>query len=83
MILKIIKINQNRKSLAIDPKSIDQEDLVFRVMDMDHIPLEPGRKKRILETKQKQKQKVNFPRSNIMAYIGGEIKEVARKSLAR
>lgn len=41
---KDYKNKPKQKEFAIDPKSIDQEDLVFRVMDMEHIPLEPGKK---------------------------------------
>ena len=30
---------------AIDWKKIDKQDLVFRIMTFDHVPLQPGRKK--------------------------------------
>ena len=66
-----------QKDFAIDPKSIDKEDLVFRVMTMDHIPDEPGRKKNprnLAETK----AKINFPSFKHYAYIGDELKEVVR-----
>jgi len=74
---KDYKNKPKQKEFAIDPKSIDQEDLVFRVMDMDHIPLEPGRKKNP-RNEAETKAKVNFPPFKHYAYIGGEIKEVAR-----
>ena len=74
---KDYKNKPKQKEFAIDPKSIDQEDLVFRVMDMDHIPEEPGRKKNP-RNKSETKAKVNFPPFKHYAYIGGELKEVAR-----
>tara|TARA_R110001592_G_scaffold6330_5_gene34134 strand:+ start:40653 stop:41513 length:861 start_codon:yes stop_codon:yes gene_type:complete len=74
---KDYKNKPKQKEFAIDPKSIDQEDLVFRVMSMEHIPLEPGRKKNP-RNEAETKAKVNFPPFKHYAYIGGEIKEVAR-----
>lgn len=74
---KDYKNKPKQKEFAIDPKSIDQEDLVFRVMDMEHIPLEPGRKKNP-RNEAETKAKVNFPPFKHYAFIGGEIKEVAR-----
>ena len=66
-----------QKDFAIDPKSIDKEDLVFRVMDMEHIPLEPGRKKNP-RNEAETRAKVNFPPFKHYAYIGDELKEVVR-----
>lgn len=74
---KDYKNKPKQKEFAIDPKSIDQEDLVFRVMDMDHIPLEPGRKKNP-RNEAETKAKVNFPPFKHYAFQNGEIKEVAR-----
>ena len=74
---KDYKNKPKQKEFAIDPKSIDQEDLVFRVMDMEHIPLEPGRKKNP-RNEAETRCKVNFPPFKHYAYVGGEIKEVAR-----
>jgi len=74
---KDYKNKPKQKEFAIDPKSIDKEDLVFRVMDMDHIPQEPGRKKNP-RNESETKAKVNFPPFKHYAYIGGELKEVAR-----
>jgi len=74
---KDYKNKPKQKEFAIDPKSIDQEDLIFRVMDMEHIPLEPGRKKNP-RNEAETKAKVNFPPFKHYAFIGGEIKEVAR-----
>ena len=66
-----------QKEFAVDPKSIAKEDLVFRVMTMEHIPLEPGRKKNP-RNEAETKAKVNFPPFMHYAYVGDEIKEVAR-----
>ena len=66
-----------QKEFAVDPKSIDKEDLIFRVMTMEHIPLEPGRKKNP-RNEAETKAKVNFPPFKHYAYVGDEIKEVAR-----
>ena len=75
--VKDYKNKPKQKEFAIDPKSIDQEDLIFRVMDMEHIPLEPGRKKNP-RNEAETKAKVNFPPFKHYAFVGGEIKEVAR-----
>jgi hypothetical protein len=66
-----------QKEFAVDPKSIDKEDLIFRVMTMEHIPLEPGRKKNP-RNEAETKAKVNFPPFKHYAYVGDEIKEVSR-----
>ena len=66
-----------QKEFAVDPKSIAKEDLVFRVMGMDHIPLEPGRKKNP-RNEAETKAKVNFPPFKHYAFVNDELKEVAR-----
>jgi hypothetical protein len=48
------------KEFEIDYKKIDKQDLVFRIMTFDHIPLAPGRKKTIKNTADSH-DKVNFP----------------------
>lgn len=45
---------------AIDYKTVAKQDLVFRIMTFDHIPLAPGRKK-TTKTTADSHDKVNFP----------------------
>lgn len=71
------KNKPKQKDFAVDPKSINKEDIVFRVMTYDHIPEEPGRKKNP-KTVADTKAKVNFPPFKHYAYKGDEIVEVAR-----
>lgn len=48
------------KDFEIDYKKISKEDVVFRVMTFEHIPLAPGRKKTLKNTADSH-EKVNFP----------------------
>jgi hypothetical protein len=48
------------KGFEIDYKKINKQDLVFRIMTFEHIPLAPGRKKTIKNTADSH-DKVNFP----------------------
>lgn len=48
------------KDFEIDYKKISKQDLVFRVMTFEHVPLAPGRKKTIKNTADSH-DKVNFP----------------------
>lgn len=48
------------KECEVDYKKINKQDLVFRVMTFEHIPLAPGRKKTIKNTADSH-EKVNFP----------------------
>ena len=57
---KDYKNKPKQKEFLVDPKSIAKEDLVFRVMTMEHIPEEPGRKKNP-KTEAEFLAKVNFP----------------------
>lgn len=50
----------NVKDFVIEPESINETELIFRVMTYDHIPLAPGRKK-TLKNKADYHEKVNFP----------------------
>ena len=75
--VKDYKNKPKQKEFAVEPKSIDKEDLIFRVMTMEHIPLEPGRKKNP-RNEAETKAKVNFPPFKHYAYVGDELKEVAR-----
>ena len=48
------------KEFEVDYKKISKEDVVFRVMTFEHIPLAPGRKKTLKNTADSH-EKVNFP----------------------
>lgn len=48
------------KECEVDYKKINKQDLVFRVMTFEHVPLAPGRKKTIKNTADSH-EKVNFP----------------------
>ncbi len=48
------------KDFEIDYKKISKQDVVFRVMTFEHIPLAPGRKKTLKNTADSH-EKVNFP----------------------
>jgi hypothetical protein len=74
---KDYKNKPKQKEFAVDPKSIDKEKIVFRVMTMEHIPDEPGRKKNP-KNEAETKAKVNFPAFKHYSYQGDEIVEVAR-----
>jgi hypothetical protein len=48
------------KEFEVDYKKIDKQDLIFRIMTFEHVPLAPGRKKTIKNTADSH-EKVNFP----------------------
>lgn len=48
------------KEFEVDYKKIRKEDLIFRVMTFEHVPLAPGRKKTLKNTADSH-DKVNFP----------------------
>ena len=69
-----------QKDFLVDHDSLAVDELVFRVMTYEHIPLEPGRKKNP-KTEADERAKVNFP--PFKQYIvedadKGTIREVAR-----
>ena len=71
------KNKPKQKEIAVDPDSFDLDELIFRVMNMDHIPLQPGRKKNP-KTEADTKAKVNFPAFKHYAYQGDKLVEVVR-----
>ena len=48
------------KDYEMDYKKVQKQDLVFRVMTFEHIPLAPGRKKTLKNTADSH-EKINFP----------------------
>lgn len=66
-----------QKDFAVDLTSIDNEEIVFRVMTYEHIPEEVGRKKNP-RNESEEKSRVNFPPFKHYAYQNNELKEVAR-----
>ncbi|MDA9302359.1 hypothetical protein N8072_01520 [bacterium] len=65
----------------VDPATIDDKQLVFRLMTFDHVPDEPGRKnnpKTVADTK----TKVNFPPFKHIALVEGKWDECARSHWA-
>ena len=48
------------KEFEVDYRKIQKQDIVFRVMTFDHIPLAPGRKKTLKNTADSH-EKINFP----------------------
>lgn len=61
----------------VDPNSISDEDVVFRVMTYSHIPETPGRKKNP-KTEADRHTRLNFPPFKHYAFINGELREVLR-----
>ena len=49
-----------QKNFEVDYKKVAKQDVVFRVMTFEHIPLAPGRKKTVKSTADSH-EKVNFP----------------------
>lgn len=66
-----------QKDFAVDPDSISDDEVVFRVMTYEHIPEEEGRKKNP-KNEAEEKSRVNFPPFKHYAYQNNELKEVVR-----
>ena len=73
------KTSQKPKQInyKIDPNTVDEQDLIFRLMTFEHIPLEPGRKSKP-KTTADHHAKCNFPPFKHFAYVDGELREVVR-----
>lgn len=73
------KPSQKPKQIThkVDPDTIDENELVFRLMTFDHVPLEPGRKSKP-KTTADHHAKCNFPPFKHYAHVNGELKEVLR-----
>ena len=73
------KASQKPKQITykIDPATIEENTLIFRLMTFDHVPLEPGRKSKP-KTTADHHAKCNFPPFQHYAYADGELKEVLR-----
>jgi hypothetical protein len=57
---QLIEKKVSIKDFEIDYKKIAKQDVVFRVMTFEHVPLAPGRKKTLKNTADSH-EKVNFP----------------------
>ena len=57
---QLIDKKASAKDHEIDYKKISKQDVVFRIMTFDHIPLAPGRKKTLKNTADSH-EKINFP----------------------
>lgn len=58
--------------IDVDWRTIPKDDLIFRVMTFDHIPNDPGRKRRI-KTVADSKARVNFPPFQHVKFENGKI----------
>lgn len=61
----------------VDPNTIDDDNVVIRVMTFDHVPKEPGRKKNP-KTIADHHTRCNFPPFKHYALLDGQWKEVVR-----
>jgi len=57
---KLVNKKVKQAEFEVKWQKIDKNDLIFRVMTYDHIPLEPGRKRKP-KTEADHRVKVNFP----------------------
>ncbi len=57
---QLINKKASAKDHEIDYKKIAKQDLIFRIMTFEHIPLAPGRKKTLKNTADSH-EKINFP----------------------
>jgi len=71
------KTKPRASEFVVDPKTINDEDIVIRVMSFQHIPEEPGRKTNP-KTIADHHARCNFPPFQHYSFIEGELSEVAR-----
>jgi hypothetical protein len=57
---QLIDKKVSAKDYEVDYKKISKQDVIFRVMTFEHVPLAPGRKKTLKNTADSH-EKVNFP----------------------
>jgi ATP-binding cassette subfamily B protein len=75
---KDYKNKPKQKEFAIDPDSFDVEDLVFRIMCMDHIPEEEGRKKNPKSEADIQKAITNILKDRTVIVIAHRLSTIRR-----
>ena len=61
----------------VEPEDINPDDLIYRLMTFDHVPMEPGRKSKP-KTEADYHSKCNFPPFKHFAKVNGEVREVVR-----
>lgn len=80
-VIEDAKANRRARLIANSPVledvTVEEEDLVFRVMTWDHIPDDPERKKN-KKTIADHKAKVNFPPFQHWTYINGKLTLVGK-----
>lgn len=71
------KSTRGKDAVHVDPNSIDESELVFRVMTFEHIP-ERSEPKKNPKKEADYREKVNFPPYKHYAFVDDKVKEVGR-----
>ena len=74
---KKAKDKPKQADTKVTAEDISEDELIFRVMTFEHVPVDPGRKSKP-KTTADQHSKCNFPPFKHYAKINGEMKEVVR-----